>query len=80
MKSVVTFLTTICSLTISSIANAHGPVGGSQTPGDPSLLIAYMGLAAPGPQAPIAVAPSEEPKGRDGAGEKPDPRAPGKDG
>ena len=40
-----------CSMAAYGAAYAHGPVGGSEGPGDPSLLVTY-----PTPSAPTTVA------------------------
>ena len=45
-----------CSMAAYGAAYAHGPVGGSEGPGDPSLLVTY-----PTPSAPATVAePAKE--------------------
>jgi hypothetical protein len=72
MKSTVAFLISFCSAAIlaaaSNVANATGPVGGSNSPGDPSLLTTFMAPVAPPQQAPIA---AEDPKSREVPGDKP---------
>ena len=55
--ALVLLLAGICSLPALSAAGAHGPVGGNETPGDPSLLVTY-----PNPSAPTSVAEPAKPE------------------
>ena len=69
----VLLLASICSLPAFGVAHALGPVGGSDTPGDPSLLVTY-------PTPATSVYLSEPPKREAPAEEKVQPATPQKDG
>jgi hypothetical protein len=72
----------VCSTTAWGGAYAHGPVGGSETPGDPALLVTFPPPAAQlTASPPSASAPAAEPtNATDPVEEKAQPRPERKDG
>ena len=66
MKMTRTLFATVCMVFAAGGVRAEGPVGGSETPGDPSLLVTRTVSAEPA----IASPPEPDKKGQQSANPK----------